>query len=171
MNNESLEQKVQRLIAQYQQDLYWHIRRMVVCHEDAQDILQETFIKAYRKIDTLKNDGAERVWIYRIATNESIMWIRKRDNRNLLNDLNVTDTEDIAASDYIDISDKTLVKLQKAILSLPNKQQLVFNMRYYDEMTFKEIAAITDMSENTAKVNYHIAKEKISKIMINESWT
>ena len=121
------------LIDFFQQPIYWHIRRLVVSHEDAEDILQEVFIRVFRHLPQFREESSLGTWIYRIATNENEM----------------------------------AVKFQQAILMLPEKQRVVFNLRYYDELEYEEISRITDTKVDTLKVNYHYAKEKIKEYMIN----
>lgn len=155
-----------RMITQkYGAPVYWHIRRLLVSHDDAQDVLQDTLIKVFRSFSSLKDPNALKPWIYRIATNEAIRAVqRNRMPRELLDRIDDKGAN-IAAEPYVDLSDAETVKLQKAILSLPPKQQAVFNMRYYDEMDYAQIAEAAECTVSTAKVNYHLAKEKIIKYM------
>lgn len=155
------------LMEQYGEPIYWHIRRLLVSHDDTQDAEQETFIKAFRSIDKLENAKALGSWLFRIATREALSVLEKNKKPQQMLD-SIDDgnkTVDIEADSYIDYSDVEAVKLQKAILSLPPKQQLAFNMRYYDEMDYRQIAEVMETSASTAKVNYHLAKEKIIKFM------
>ena len=154
------------LMDKYNERIYWHIRRLVVSHEDAQDILQETFINVYNKLHTFAGESKLYTWLYRIATNECIRLFRTKKqfltsydelSEKLINTLHDTNTED---------GDKILVKFQEAILRLPEKQQLVFNMRYYDELSYEEISQILDSSVATLKTNYHYASTKIKEFMI-----
>lgn len=148
------------------ESVYWHIRRLVIHHEDAQDATQETFIRVFRSIGKFKGDSSLNVWIYRIATNEALRLIEKRRN----SDISIVDDESpevqmLADEEYVDFADLEAVKLQNAILSLPRKQQLAFNMRYYDEMEYEDIARIIGSTPSSVKASYHIAKEKIIKYM------
>ena len=155
-----------RLIEQYGDRLYWHIRRVVVSHEDAEDVLQETFAKAYTSITDFRGDTESSLtaWLYRIATNISIGALRKRKRwafsslDSLRGDLLATFEHEVEPS-----SDEILVRLQKAILALPTKQRLVFNMRYYDELSFEQISQATGQSVSTLKTNYHYAVQKIKE--------
>ena len=155
-----------RLIEQYGDRLYWHIRRVVVSHEDAEDVLQETFAKAYTSIADFRGDTESSLtaWLYRIATNISIGALRKRKRwafsslDSLRGDLLATFEHEVEPS-----SDEILVRLQKAILALPTKQRLVFNMRYYDELSFEQISQATGQSVSTLKTNYHYAVQKIKE--------
>ena len=149
------------LMDAYQERLYWHIRRLVVSHDDAQDLLQETFLKVYRSWDSFKGNSSLFSWLYRIATNVVLSSLRSQHPEGTQLD----EVRGMAADSYFEFSDEEAVALQRAIHSLPPKQQAVFNMRYYDEMSFKEIADINDCSENSAKANYHCAKTKIVELM------
>ena len=153
------------LLAKYQEPIYWHIRRLVVSHDDAQDASQETFVRIYRSFDQYRGDSSLRCWIYRIATNEALRIIGKRRQEVVSMEAETTGVALLAADNYIDYGDKVAVKLQKAILSLPPKQQLAFNMRYYDELGFDEIARVADSTPTSIKACYHVAKEKIIKYM------
>ncbi|MDP3913098.1 MAG: RNA polymerase sigma factor [Bacteroidota bacterium] len=152
----------------YKEPIYWHIRRLVVSHEDAEDILQETFIQVYRFAGSFKGESKIYTWLYRIATNECISHFRKSKKwvRNLgsiekmSGELSETDSEN---------SDSILVKFQQAILQLPEKQRIVFNLRYYDELSYEEIGQILNSSINTLKTNYHYASEKIKQYLIDHA--
>ena len=162
---EERETGFQLLMRKYKQPIYWHIRRLVVVHDDAQDATQETFIRVFRSFDKFKDDSSFRGWIFRIATNEALRLIgyRKQGQTSLEEDENGVNR--IASDNYVDYTDLEAVKLQKAILSLPTKQQATFNMRYYDELSYDEIAEATGSTTSAAKMNFHIAKEKIIKYM------
>ena len=162
---ESPERGFRMLMMKYQEPLYWHIRRLVVSHDDAQDAAQETFVRIYRSFDQYRGDCSFRSWIYRIATNEALRIISKRRQEVVSLESAATGVQFIAGDNYIDYDDKVAVKLQKAILTLPPKQQLAFNLRYYDELAFDEIARIADSTPSSIKASYHVAKEKIIKYM------
>lgn len=150
------------IVYEYSQALYWHIRRMVVNHEDAQDILQETLIKAYKHLWQLHDKSALRPWLYRIATNQANSFLsRQHQTDSLSEEL----TSNLMDSEYVDYSNLEGIKLQKAILSLSPQQRVVFCLRYYDGMEYPEIAEITGSSPETLKVSYHYAKDKIKKII------
>ena len=153
------------LMAKYKEAVYWHIRRLVVSHDDAQDAAQETFVRIFRSFRQFKGDCPFCVWIYRIATNEALRILERRKDERLSLDDPEAGTSSLMADEYVVYSDLEAVKLQKAILSLPTKQQLAFNLRYYDELGYDEIAAITSSTAANVKSNYHIAKEKIIKYM------
>ena len=155
-----------RLIELYGDRLYWHVRRVVVSHEDAEDVLQETFAKAYTSIAEFRGDTESSLtaWLYRIATNIAIVALRKRKRwalsplDSVRGDLLATFEHEVEPS-----SDEIVVRLQKAILALPTKQRLVFNMRYYDELSFEQISQATGQSVSTLKTNYHYAVQKIKE--------
>ncbi len=157
-----------QLMEIYKEPIYWHIRRMVVLHEDAEDILQETFIQVYRNAGSFKGESKIYTWLYRIATNECISHFRKNKKRvrnsesieKMSGELSETDSEN---------SDAILIKFQQAILQLPEKQRIVFNLRYYDELSYEEIGQILNSSVNTLKTNYHYASEKIKKYLIDHA--
>lgn len=148
------------------ESVYWHIRRLVIHHSDAQDATQETFIRIFRSFDKFKGDSSLKVWIYRIATNEALRLIgRRRDNIIYIEDNESPEIRMIADGEYVNYEDIEAVRLQNAILSLPTKQQLTFNLRYYDELDYEEIARIIGSTPSSVKASYHIAKEKIVKYM------
>lgn len=158
-----------QLMDTYKRPLYWHIRRLVVSHDDAEDILQETFINVYRFADSFKGESKVFTWLYRIASNECTKHFRKNKNwlknaelitDKMIGDLTETDSEN---------SEAILVKFQQAILKLPEKQRMVFNLRYYDEISYEEISQILDSSVNTLKTNYHYASEKIRQYLIEQA--
>lgn len=159
------ESGIRMVMRKYGEPVYWHARRLLVSHDDAQDAVQETFIKVFRSFHSLKEAKALRSWIYRIATNEALRTIERNKTPRLLTESIDDSATDIAAADYTDYTDLEAVKLQKAILSLPPKQQATFNMRYYDEMEYPQIAEAMETTVSTVKVNYHLAKEKIIKYM------
>lgn len=153
------------LMAAYKEAVYWHIRRLVVSHEDAQDAAQETFVRVFRSLGSFKGDGSLRSWIYRIATNEALRILdRRKDEWVSLSD-SPDATGNVSDSAYVDYSDLETVRLQQAILTLPTKQRLTFNLRYYDDMDYREIADVTGSTVAAAKANYHVAKEKIIQYM------
>lgn len=159
------ESGIRMVMRKYGEPVYWHARRLLVSHDDAQDAVQETFIKVFRSFHSLKEAKALRSWIYRIATNEALRTIERNKTPRLLTESIDDSATDIAAADYTDYTDLEAVKLQKAILSLPPKQQATFNMRYYDEMEYPQIAEAMETTVSTVKVNYHLAKEKIIRYM------
>ena len=156
------EQAFRVLITLYKERLYWHIRNIVKSHDDTDDVLQNTFIKIYKNIHNFKGDSKLFSWMYRIATNESITFINKNAKR-----LQTTNEEvqqlaiNNLTSDVYFEGDTIQIKLQKAIATLPEKQQLVFNMKYFEDIKYKEMAEILETSEGAWKASYHIAVKKI----------
>ncbi|MEE3999315.1 RNA polymerase sigma factor [Tenacibaculum sp. FZY0031] len=156
------------LVSQYKERLYWHIRKIVISHEDADDVLQNTFVKIFKNIDYFKRDSKLFSWMYRIATNESITFINKKAKEKNIHisdyQLQLTSTLD---SDYWFSGDEIQLILQKAIATLPQKQQLVFNMKYFDEMKYEEISEVLETSVGALKASYHIAAKKIEHFIKN----
>jgi RNA polymerase sigma-70 factor (ECF subfamily) len=156
------EQAFKALITLYKERLYWHIRNMVKSHDDTDDVLQNTFIKIYNNIHNFKGDSKLFSWMYRIATNEAITFINQQAKR-----FQVTSEEVLAlavnklSADVYFEGDAIQLKLQKAIAMLPEKQQLVFNMRYFQELKYSEMCEILETSEGALKASYHIAVKKI----------
>ena len=159
-----------RLVGAYLRPLYWHARRLVVVHEDAEDVVQETFIRAYDKIGTFRGGAGELgEWLHRIATNTALTMLRRR-RPGLFSSLD--DVSRILASRVAEEcgedADRTLVRFQQAILELPLKQRLVFNLRYYDRMPYGQIARVLGQREETLKVNYHHAVQKLKEKLTRE---
>jgi len=161
----SREEGFRLLMRAYREPVYWHIRRLVVAHADAQDAAQETFVRIFRSLGSRKEGSSLAAWIYRIATNEALRLIDRRCDEWLSIDGGEERFGEPFADAYVDFSDLEAVKLQKAIHSLPAKQQIAFNLRYYDEMDYRDIAEATGSTVAAAKQNYHIAKEKIIQYM------
>ena len=157
------------LMNSFQVPIYNYIRRLVVSHEDAEDVLQEVFIRIFRHIDQFREESSLSTWIYRIATNESLRLLNSRKKRETVSteDMQESLISQLRASDYVDYENELAVKFQEAILRLPEKQRLVFNLRYYDELDYEEIAHILDGKVDALKVNYHYAKEKIKEYILN----
>lgn len=153
------------LMARYKEAVYWHIRRLVVSHADAQDATQETFVRIFRSLNQFKGEYSFTSWVYRIATNEALRLLSHYHDGRVSLDNSDAELNNMTADDYVDYSDLETVKLQKAILALPTKQQLAFNLRYYNELGYDEIAEIIGSTADNVKSNYHIAKEKIIKYM------
>ncbi|MEY3419822.1 MAG: hypothetical protein RIR48_102 [Bacteroidota bacterium] len=151
------------LVQKYKEKLYWHIRRIVQDHDDADDVLQNTFVKVVRNLDGFQQQASLYTWMYRIATNESLNFISNKKTRvtSEINDLVYFKS----AGESLMDSSKILNLLQIAIQNLPEKQKLVFNMRYYDEMSYHDIAEITDTSEGALKASYHHAVKKIEEFL------
>ena len=156
------------LVEKYQSSIYWHIRRMVISHEDAEDVLQETFIRIFRYLNEFRAESSLSTCIYRIATNVCYRFLDKKKETTVSTEEVQADLMNkLMASEYVDYDNEMEVKFQQALLTLPEKQRLVFNLRYYDELSYEDISRITDTKVDTLKANYHFAKEKIKKYMIN----
>jgi len=156
------EQGFRELMSQYKERLYWHIRKIVISHDDADDVLQNTFIKVYRNIGTFKGDSKLYSWMYRIATNESITHLNKNAKyaKVTSEELKEQAINNLESDVYFE-GDEIQLKLQKAISRLPDKQQLVFNMKYFDDLKYKDMSDILETSEGALKASYHIAVKKI----------
>jgi len=149
------------LVGKYKEKLYWHIRRMVDHHDDADDILQNTFIKVVRSLNGFQQQSTLYTWMYRIATNESLNFIKSKKSKHS-ESLDNLQLEDVRDSQYFD-ENSALNHLKTAINALPEKQKLVFNLRYYDEMPYQDIADITETSVGALKASYHHAVKKIEE--------
>lgn len=151
-----------QLVRKYQERLYWHIRRMVTEHEDTNDILQNVFIKVWKNLADFRQEANLYTWMYRIATNETLTWIeqqKKRSAVSLSGDENIFADKLVAQKGFD--ANKLEWKLQQAIQSLPEKQRIVFNLRYYDEMPYEEMAVVLDTSVGALKASYHHAVKKV----------
>jgi len=157
----SQEKGLRVLMDTYQSRLYWHIRRMIVDHDLAQDVLQDTFIKVYQNFHQFKQESKLYTWLYRIATNEALQQLNKLKRMNRTDEDPEYHLVNMVADNISAEADEIQVLLQKAIQTLPEKQKLVFMMRYYDDLPYEEISNIVDMSVGTLKTNYHYAKQKI----------
>jgi len=156
----------EQIVSFYSEKLYRQIRKMVLSHDDANDLLQNTLIKAWMNIDLFRGDAKLSTWLYKIAVNESITFLNKqRAQNNISIDDNDTFLIDKLESDEYFDGDALQMKLQKAILTLPEKQKLVFNMRYYDEMPYEEISEILGTSVGALKASYHHAAKKIEEFL------
>jgi RNA polymerase sigma factor (sigma-70 family) len=154
------------LVRTYQQRVYWHVRKMVIDHDDADDITQEVFIKIHKAIDTFREDSQLFTWIYRIATNECLNFLNKKRRRFFLPIEDISGQLSSKIDSSNDISgDEIQKKLQKALLQLPDKQRLVFNMRYYDDLSYEDISEITNTSVGALKASYHHAAKKIEDFL------
>ncbi|MEP7163506.1 MAG: sigma-70 family RNA polymerase sigma factor [Ferruginibacter sp.] len=156
------------IIKKYQEKLYWHIRRMVVEHEDANDVLQNMFIKVWKSLDNFREDSQLYTWLYRIATNESLTFLQQQKKRSSLSlsDDDSSLSNRIKADGHFD-ANKLEWKLQLAIQKLPEKQRTVFNLRYYDEMPYEEMSRVLETSEGALKASYHHAVKKIEEYILN----
>lgn len=166
-SNNSKELAFKTLVKRYKERLYWHIRKIVISHDDTDDVLQNTLIKIIRNIDKFKGDSKLYTWMYRIATNESITFLNSKAKRNQVSNETLKENalQNLVADVYFD-GDEIQLKLQKAIAQLPRIQQLVFNMRYFDDIKYKDMSAILETSEGALKASYHIAVKKIKNYLI-----
>ncbi len=157
------------VVRSYQERLYWHIRKMVLSHEDANDVLQNTFMKAWNGLDGFRGDSQISTWLYRIATNETLTFLT---NKRLKMVSGIDEVEDVMLrnlqSDTYFNGNEAELKLQKAILTLPEKQRLVFNMKYFEDITYEEMEVILGTSTGALKASYHHAVKKIEKYLHEE---
>jgi RNA polymerase sigma factor (sigma-70 family) len=156
------------LVKKYQERLYWHIRRILVDHDDTNDVLQNVFIKVWKGLDNFRSDSRLYTWLYRIATNECLSFLETKKKKSALS---LSDYEDglsnqIKADNHFD-ANKLEWKLQLAIQKLPEKQRLVFTLRYYDEMPYEEMSKILETSEGALKASYHHAVKKVEEFILN----
>lgn len=157
------------LVRKYQQKVYYHIRRIVIDHDDANDVVQNTFIKAWKGLANFREDSQFFTWLYRIATNESLTFLKKKRTAFFIPIVNVE--KQLAHKldhDPLINADELELKLQKAILSLPEKQRIVFNMKYYDELKYEEMSQVLGTSVGALKASYHHAVKKIEKYIIGD---
>jgi RNA polymerase sigma-70 factor (ECF subfamily) len=157
------------LLDKYSRKLYWHIRRLVILHEDADDALQNTFVSVWKNIGNFRNESSLYTWLYTIATNEALALLKKRQRNSTIS---LDGLENIFASSAEGSSwfdgDEAQLKLQNAILKLPEKQRVVFNLKYFDEMTYEEMSSVLGTSEGALKASYHHAVKKIEKILAGD---
>lgn len=156
------------ILKKYQEKLYWHIRRMVVEHEDANDVLQNMFVKAWKGLENFREDSKLYTWLYRIATNESLTFLEQQKRRSTVS---MSDEEtglynNVKADSNFD-GDKLEWKLQLAVQKLPEKQRAVFNLRYFDAMPYNEMSTVLETSEGALKASYHHAVKKIEDFILN----
>jgi RNA polymerase sigma-70 factor (ECF subfamily) len=167
-NADTKESAFTAILKKYQEKLYWHIRRMVVDHDDANDVLQNMFIKVWKGLVNFREDSQLYTWLYRIATNESLTFLEQQKKRNLVsfNDVENGLENKLKADTNFD-ANRLEWKLQLAIQKLPEKQRAVFNLRYYDEMPYEEMSRVLDTSEGALKASYHHAAKKIEEFILN----
>lgn len=154
------------LVDMYKERLYWQIRNMVLNHDDADDVLQNTFIKVFKNIDGFKGESQLFSWMYRIATNEALSFIKKNAKKQGLTDMDYQEKiiSNLEADVYFE-GDDIQLKLQQAIATLPEKQKLVFNMKYFQELKYEEISDILDTSVGGLKASYHLAVKKLERFL------
>lgn len=165
---ETKEKAFKKLVQEYKERLYWHIRKIVLDHEDANDVIQNTFIKIHLNIDKFKGDSSLFTWMYRIATNESINFINSKSSKMGLQNQEWIESkaQGLKADSYFDGDEAALI-LQKLVAKLPEKQRIVFNMKYFDGMSYQTISEILGTSEGALKASYHHAVQKI-KTKLND---
>ncbi len=164
----SREAAFSQLVGKYQQRLYWHIRKIVMNHDDADDVLQNTLLKVWKNVENFREESSLFTWLYRIATNESLTHLNQQKRRNLAPMQEVSDylQQKLEADEHFD-GDEIQKRLQESILLLPEKQRLVFNMRYFDEMPYQEMSNILDTSVGALKASYHHAVKKVEEYLKN----
>ncbi|MCA6436420.1 MAG: RNA polymerase sigma factor [Bacteroidota bacterium] len=164
------EQALSALISKYQQKLYWHIRKIVIDHDDTDDVLQNTFIKIWKGLEGFKGDSQLYTWLYRIATNEALTFLRQKQKQNTtsLHPIEYSLSKSLESDVYFK-GDAIQLKLQQAILTLPEKQRIVFNMRYFDEMPYEQMSEVLETSVGALKASYHLAAKKIEEHLLNQS--
>ncbi len=162
------EQAYTSIVKKYQEKLYWHIRRLVVDHDDANDVMQNVFIKVWKGLENFREDAQLYTWLYRIASNESITFLEQQKRRASVSfdDVSGGLSDKLAADKDFD-PNKLEWKLQLAIQQLPEKQRIVFNLRYYDEMPYEEMSKVLETSEGALKASYHHAVKKIEDYILN----
>lgn len=149
------------VVRKFSPQIYWQIRRLVFSHDDADDILQNTFLKAWSNLGAFRGDSKISTWLFRIATNESLSFLQRKREMLSLDDPEASVINDITSDTYFD-GDEAQQSFMKAIAALPDKQRLVFNMRYFDEMKYDDMSEILGTSVGSLKASYHIAVEKIT---------
>jgi RNA polymerase sigma factor (sigma-70 family) len=159
-----------QLVRKYQSKIYWHVRKMVIDHDDADDLTQDVFVKVWNHLANFRQDASLYTWIYRIATNECLNFLSSKRRKFFLplNDVSAELAQKVEADPGL-AGDEIELRLQKAILRLPDKQRLVFNMKYYDEITYEQMADITGTSVGALKASYHHAVKKIEQYINEES--
>ena len=167
LKNESTRQAAFReLVSTYQERLYWHIRKIVLNHDDTDDVLQNTFVKVWRNIDGFREESGLFTWLFRIATNESLTFLNQKKRKSFVTNEDTSDylIENLQTDPYFD-GDELQLRLQKAIARLPEKQRLVFNMRYYDDIKYQDMEEILGTSAGALKASYHHAVKKIEEYL------
>lgn len=168
-NEKTRDLAFQKLVNKYKERLYWHIRKMVMDHDDADDILQNTFIKVWRSVDKFREESSLYTWLYRIATNESLTFINSNKRRSMvpMNDTSEFLMNNLESDVYFD-GDEIQLRLQEAILKLPEKQRIVFNLKYFEEMKYEEMSQVLDTSVGALKASFHHAVKKVEEYLKNK---
>jgi len=159
-------QAFRALIEKYQERLYWHIRRMIIDHDDTDDVLQNVFVKTWKGLANFREDSNLYTWLYRIATNESITFINKKKKENNISIDDESYHLHAGQADYLMGCDEIQEKLEKALLTLPEKQRAVFHMKYYENMKYTQMSEVVGTSVGALKASYHIAVKKIEHYLI-----
>ncbi|MBC8464252.1 MAG: RNA polymerase sigma factor [Bacteroidetes bacterium] len=157
------------IIKEYQERIYWHVRKIVIDHDDANDVAQNTFVKAWKGLDNFREDSKIYTWLYRIATNESITFLKKKKAHlfSSIEDVQHGLSANLESDHYFD-GDEIERKLQQALLTLPHKQRIVFNMKYFEEMKYQEMSEILGTSVGALKASYHHATQKVKRFLKND---
>ncbi len=155
------EQAFTTIVREYQEPLYRQIRRIVLYHDDANDVLQNTFLKAWSALDSFRGESKMITWLFRIATNEALNYLEKENNNTRMSEVEGSVASQLQSDPYFD-GDETELQLQEAVSKLPEKQRLVFNMKYFQELKYEEISQILGTSVGALKTSYHIAVQKIT---------
>jgi RNA polymerase sigma-70 factor (ECF subfamily) len=165
-NEKTRDLAFQSLVKKYQERLYWHIRKIVMDHDDADDVMQNTFIKVWRSIDNFREESGLYTWLYRIATNESLTFINSKKRRSLVP---MNETSEFLMNNLVSDAhfegDEIQKRLQEAILKLPEKQRIVFNLKYYEEMKYEDMSQVLDTSVGALKASFHHAAKKIEEFL------
>ena len=158
----TLDERFNKIVHDYSERVWWHVRRFVNCHEDADDLVQEVFLKIWRALPSFREESGVYTWVYRIATNEALNWLRREKVRSALHFSTIdAEMERRIDNDPYFNGDAAERALSKAVARLPEKQRQVFILRYYDEMPYEEMAAVLDTSVGALKASYHLAQEKV----------
>ncbi|KAA8482266.1 RNA polymerase sigma-70 factor (ECF subfamily) [Arcticibacter tournemirensis] len=167
-NKETRNEAFGLLLKKYQQKIYWHIRRLVINHDDADDLVQDVFIKVWKNLDNFQSNSQLYTWLYRIATNECLTFLNKKKQQNNmpLDEVAYDLADSLAEGSYFD-GNHAQMKLQKALLTLPEKQRLVFNMKYFDDLKYEEISDVLGTSVGALKASFHHAVKKIEAYLSN----
>lgn len=157
------------IIKKYQKRMYWHIRKMVISHDDTDDILQNCFVNIWKGLETFRADSQLFTWAYRIATNEALSFLKRKKRRTIIpiEGAEYDISETLEADEYFN-GDEAQIKLQKALLQLPEKQRMVFNMKYFEELKYEEISAILETSVGALKASYHHAVKKLENLLSSD---
>ena len=164
INNKEYKKSFELIIATYHKQLYWHVRRIVVTHDDANDVLQNVFIKVWKYLPKFKGDAKVFTWLYRIATNESLTFLAKKKKVSSIN-TGIIGEPSVSQVEVSMDSSEIQRRLEEAIATLPDKQRVVFNLKYFEDLKYSEMASITNTSVGALKASYHLAVKKIEKYL------